>query len=262
MNSYLKSETFRVVRDKSYWIFMGVFALLAIAATVIIYMTNTASNAASVDFPYANTRFMLLNIATSIIIPFFFLYQIAQIVVGEEIKHRTLKNTVSFGVSRSTIFFGKWIVSVVGVFVLAITSISIALVFIYALLENSGTVFLTDFLMALVAFIPLMISGITLYHVLYFVSGSPNYAVMIFAGVQVLPYIVGKYIGGRIEILSWIYRHTPFYLFSVSEMTESRRVIMAGNTTEGMLTCWAVGGVLTVVFLTFGYFRFRKLEIK
>lgn len=261
MISYIKSEAYRLVREKSYWIFIVVFTALAVAASVVLFVAQEVTPATDA-FPYANTRFMLMNIITAILVPFIFLFQISQIVVGEEVKHHTMKNSVSFGVSRSTIYFGKWIISILGMIGVAVLSIGISVATMYLLLENSGSSYLVEFIWAMVGMVPIMMAGITMYHVLFVLSPSANYAMMIFVGINFLPNIIGKYLGGRIEFLGWIYRHTPVYLMSESERSADNHLLMLGNSISGMTLCWEVGVVLTLVFLVAGYMKFKKSDIK
>lgn len=261
MISYVKSEWYRIVREKSFWIFIAAFAALAVAASVVLFVADSTTPEVEA-FPYANTRFMLMNLSTAIIIPFIFLFQVSQVVVGEEIKHHTMKNSVSFGVSREVIYFGKWVISVIGVMVIAIISISISLAAMYLLLDNSGISYLIDFGWAMVGMIPLMMAGMTIYHFLYMISPSANFAMMIFVGVNFLPNIIGKYLGGRVEFLRWIYLHTPVYLITASDRNAENHLMMLGNSASGMVQCWTVGLVLTVIFLAAGYMKFKKADIK
>ena len=261
MISYIKSEWYRLTREKSYWIFMIVFTALAVAASLILYVFNKSTPAVE-EFPYANTRFLIINLSTSMVIPFFFLNQISQMVVGEEMKQHTLKNSVSFGVSRATIFFGKWIVSVIGLLLIAVVSITISVASAYLLLENSGVAYLVDFCWVLVGIIPIMLVGLTTYHFLYFISPSANSALAIFTGIYLLPYIVCGYLAGRIEAAAWLYKYLPMTLLMNNEMSPDKHLIMAGNSVAGMERCWIVGCIVIAFFLTFGYKKFKNMDIK
>jgi ABC-type transport system involved in multi-copper enzyme maturation permease subunit len=253
----MKSEIYRLFQEKSYRIFIMAFSLLSIAHCIVVNVMSKLDP----SFPYANTRYLFTSITSMMVIPFFFVYIISQILVGEEMKHHTLKNSVSFGVSRRTIYFGKWVVSVLGLLIVAIITITLSIAFAYLLSEDSGISYLTDFIWSILGMVPIMLVALTTFHFLYFVSLSSNYVLMFFTGIHFLPYIVGKFLGIKYEIFNWIYCHTPVYLLLNKEFID-RHMIMAGNTTSGMINCWLVCGVLTLIFIIVGYVQFKKMDIK
>ncbi|BCN30219.1 ABC transporter permease subunit [Anaeromicropila herbilytica] len=257
MLNYVKSEFYRIFRERSIWVLSAVFSALVIAACIVLFLTNKATP----NFPYANTRYLLSTIASMMVIPFFMLSTIPQTVVGEEIREKTLKNSVSFGVSRSTIYFGKWFVNVVGLLIVGVITVSISMMGSYLFLEDSGITFTTDFIMALIGMFPLLLAGLTTYHFLYFWSPNTNYVFLCYGGVYLLPFLIGYFLGGKFETIRWLFYHCVVYLMSNSYL-KGRHVYMAGNTTNGMITCYLVGIGLTVIFLIIGYVHFKRNEIK
>lgn len=257
MLNYIKSEWYRLIRDKSYWVLTFIFSVLVLAASIVLNISDKTTP----NFPYANTYMLFSTIVMMMYLPFFLVSIIPSVIVGEEIKENTLKNSVSFGISRSTIFFGKWIISIIALFILAVITVSISIISGYLLLEDSGISFLSDYLYGLLGVMPLMLAGLTTYHTLYFITKNRNYVILIFSAIYILPFLVGNYMWRMFQPIDWVYRHCVLYLLTNNDM-RGKHFIVAGNTVNGLKLCYSVGLSLTVLFLVIGYLHFLKKEIK
>lgn len=259
MLNYLKSDCYRVVREKTIYIYAIAFAGIVIAAALVL---AGVAKAAGTDFPYANTRFLFLNIQTTCGAAVMAFYFLENMIIGEEIQHKTLKNSVSYGISRGKIFWEKFLLGVLIVIPIALVVIGCSVASGYLLLEHSEIWYLESLLKVLVGCFPLALATIALYHVLMLLCESMNMTLGVFATVYVVIPMISRWLGLRYEVFAKIYRYSPYGLMTETQRMEDGRVLMGGNTPEGMMTCWAVGISLTAVTLLIGYILFQKKEIK
>lgn len=77
--------------------------------------------------------------------------------VGQEFKNNTLKNSISYGISRNQIYFSKFLVEIViGTINLVLISASY-IISAYIMLEDSGILHFNYLIRAIVACIPLFL---------------------------------------------------------------------------------------------------------
>ena len=69
------------------------------------------------SFPYATTKFAIGLYLGSFQAVFLLCITVASIVFGNEYTNHTLKNSISYGINRSSIYFGKLIVEILYAFI-------------------------------------------------------------------------------------------------------------------------------------------------
>lgn len=108
MMNYVRSEWYRVTHGKEIYLMTAVIA----AGTVLMNLILMISDKLIPDFRYGTVRFSL----NCFIGGLFFVCAVGLYVVGmlysEEASRGTLKNAISYGFSRKSIFIGKCLVSV------------------------------------------------------------------------------------------------------------------------------------------------------
>ena len=114
----MKSEWFRTFHRKYLYITTGCLCALVILASVFLKVNE--------DVMYDMTDYMgtfLLSIVTTGLSMGYYLTMIvADMIFSDEYKHQTLKNTVSYGISRVKIYLGKLISGLMaGVLVMTVT---------------------------------------------------------------------------------------------------------------------------------------------
>ena len=106
MLNYLKAECFKVSRRKYPYLFL-LFILLGEALILFTFwMVNTSTAHNNFD----NTVLVLM---VTMPIGLYLAVVVCDMVFSDQYKHNTLKNEVSFGISRTKLYMGKLIASVV-----------------------------------------------------------------------------------------------------------------------------------------------------
>ena len=253
MLNYMKSEWFRTFHRKYLYITTGCLCALVILASVFLKVNE--------DVMYDMTDYMgtfLLSIVTTGLSMGYYLTMIvADMIFSDEYKHQTLKNTVSYGISRVKIYLGKLISGLMaGVLVMTVT---VAVTVVTALLvfgtdaEFSGYL-LNTMLPKLLAFIPLWMGGVAMGTMMLFLLKNTAAAFAFLGVAMVLPMIFG-YISPLYPIFGEIKN-----LMVVTKINlVSNASLVSGSL---MADCWITGLAAVVMYTVIGALVFSRKEIK
>src|SRR5690625_468204 len=105
MMNYMKSERYRLMRKKSLHITTVICLVLITAAAAVLYYSEQYDS----SFPYATSSFFYSNVIgnTTLILIVALLFNLA--LTGKDLS--LIKQSVSFGISRNTIFWSKLILT-------------------------------------------------------------------------------------------------------------------------------------------------------
>ena len=156
MLSYLKSEFYRLYHNKGCYLFIAICSLLLVSSNIVL----AAVKATEATFPYANTYFAFSCFYSNLIIVFFLCISVAASVFGNEHSNHTMKNSISYGISRGNIYFGKLIIEVVFALISFAIITGIDILTAYLLLENSGIEHLYLLLKVCLLVMPLLLCAI------------------------------------------------------------------------------------------------------
>lgn len=106
MLNYISSELYKTFRRKYTKISLAVIALLCVAGNALIRMTFSIVGKMNSAYPFY-LGIMLMPMCFAI------LTLAVDAVFSDEYKYGTLKNPISFGISRGEMYFGKLIVEIV-----------------------------------------------------------------------------------------------------------------------------------------------------
>lgn len=106
MLNYISSELYKTFRRKYTKIALVVIALLCIAGNALVRLTFSMAGTLNSAYPFY-LGIMLMPMC------FALLTIVVDAVFSDEYKYGTLKNTISFGISRAEIYFGKLIVEII-----------------------------------------------------------------------------------------------------------------------------------------------------
>lgn len=155
MMNYIKADLYRNFNRLYFWTFVGSFSVLGILFNVLLRATNS-------DMGISGLMFFGIQ---ALNVPIFLVGMMIDIVISEENKNLTLKNVVSFGLSRDKIVLSKLVTA----FILSLIAAVIILVFFFSSggiisgLGNGFSVeFLKDFLIRLIVAVPLWTAAIAL----------------------------------------------------------------------------------------------------
>jgi ABC-2 type transport system permease protein len=111
MLNYIKAELYRNFNRMYFWIFTGGIAALALGL-IILGKAN--------DIPRMSLSVLLDSTLYVLAMPVFLVAAIVDMVTAEENKNQTMRNVITFGVSRYKLVLTKVIVSIILAFVSAI----------------------------------------------------------------------------------------------------------------------------------------------
>lgn len=258
MLNYIKSEVYRNANTKGNYIFIIGCSLFVILLNVALGVFGSQNP----GFPYANTKFSLSSFYTSINILMIICWPLTSLVYGQEFKHQTLKNSISYGISKSKIYFVKFLmegtIAIISLIIISTAYIISANV----MLENSGAQYLNELIRALIGSAPLLLFSLAVAHCLYFTCENENTAGVIWSIIViVIPTILGM-AGRRIEVLGNIAKWMPWNMLGNSFDESTKSIIMTWSTNEGMVNCYIVGIIGVAIFYIVGLILFKKREIK
>lgn len=249
MINYLKSESYRLLRRKSLHMISVACFLLIIAAAVVLYIFGKSE----ANFPYATSQFFYSNVIVSWILIFMIALLFNLSLTGKDLS--LLKQSISFGISRNTIFWSKLLLTL-GYF-LFICAIGILLMI--GLGEN---LFQHDeqatrsFFIASVNMLPIIMSGFFTIHVLKMLRFGDVYVVMIVLFVFTLSGTVFRVLFRSISGLDQLYKYTP------STLLNDNITKFMDYTVQLDVRFWLVALAVSVIMLPIGVRQFAKQHIE
>ena len=247
MVNYMKSECYRLLHKKGlYLTSLLCFLLIAAAAAALAYFKEHEPG-----FPYATTGFFYSNVIGSgwLVIVIGTLFNFA--LTGKDLS--VVKQTVSFGISRSMIFWGKLILTLA--YFLLICSAGV--IFMIALGENlleSNPQSVQTFLMACVNMAPLVLSGFFLSHTLKMLKVGEVYitivVILMFGFLSNLLRLLRAFPG-----LNELYKYVPDTLFN-----KNLTYFMDGSVPFSYQN-WVIGLGISIIALLIGAKRFANQNI-
>lgn len=259
MFNYIKSEFYRNIHSKGNYMFL--FGSIGFVIFLNVALGIFAKG--EVNFPYGNTYFSFSSFYSSMGMLMIVCLPLVSLIYGQEFKHQTLKNSISYGISRSQIYFGKFFMEV-AISIVNLVCISLAyIISAYIMLENSGVIYLNDLIRSIIACVPLFLVCVTVAHCLYFIFDSETTVGVSWVIIMIVIPKVLSMAGRKIDILGKIASWMPWSIVGGSTYDEaSKRMIMSWSSQEGLIKCFIVGIVGTIIFYTLGNMLFKKREIK
>ena len=133
----------------------------------------------------------------------------------------------------------------------------------YLMLEDSGIVYLKDFIQAITACFPLLLVSVSAAHCFYFIFDDEKSALATWAIIIILIPDLVEMAGRKISILGKISKWMPWNMVGNATFdSESKRMIMSWSSQEGFIKCFIVGIVGLIIFYIIGLMLFKKREIK
>ncbi len=258
MSSYLKSEFYRVIHSSWTYAFVAICSFLLLSSNVLLATMNSIDS----NFLYGNTKFAYGNVYTSLGIVLILCIAVSNMVFGNEIGNHTLKNTISYGISRKSIFLGKLIVQVIYAAISLIIILTIYSISTELLLDSSGSAEFIRMLRACAAAFPLLVAGLTITNCFVFNMKSSGSVITAFIIMAAVPFVV-NILAMKFELFQTLAKYIPLNILNDGFFDEQTHTVkLYWDTTSGFITCWIVGIVWTLAFIIIGYSAFSKKEIK
>lgn len=259
MINYIRSEVYRNLRNKgSYLFILGASAFVVFLNIVLCIFAKN-----DIAFPYATTKYAFSSLYCNLQLIMIMCVSVVSIIFGQEYKNQTLKNTISFGISRASIYFGKFLINIIFSFITAICVISTFVISAYILLENSGVIYLTTLINSVVAGIPLILFSLVVAHCFYFIIEKEINVVGSWAGIVIIIPTLLAMIGRRSDISRAIASYMPWNIVGDIKFNEVTNTLALGWTTPQAIAKSIVVGVIgCVIFYTIGLEVFKRKELK
>lgn len=131
MLNYLKAEGFKLCRRKYPYVFTAALWLCELLVLIPVWMVNQQSRRNE----FSN---MISILGMTVILGLFAVVIISDMVFSDQYKHNTLKNEVSYGLSRSRIYLGKLCAAILAAVVLAVLIIGFYLALSWILMPHGA----------------------------------------------------------------------------------------------------------------------------
>lgn len=258
MMNYIKSELYRVFHGREIYGFTGILAALAVLFNVVSHIFQIID----VQFLYGNTSFSYSNIVASPMLFGMMGAIVAMSLYEGNRRNGNLKNTVAFGISRTEIFIGECVVSLLASIFAMIFIVALYILSTETLLEHAGPVELKDLLTEIPAVF--LVAAACMISAIVCIEMFAKSTTGIIAWVAIWFFIpnIFFYLGFRFDAVYKLAMWLPHnFLSSRGMIVNMRQCITAWGTAQGMIKCLITGGVNTLFFLIAGTVLLRKREL-
>lgn len=259
MISYIRSEIYRLLHSKGSYLFIMVCAALLISANVVLAVVGQME----VNFPYNNTGFSLSLFYSDLPIVFILCVSVASIVFGNEHTNHTMKNSVSYGISRGSIYFGKLIAEIIYALIAFVSIAGLYIGSAYLLLEHSETNDMELLINACFVALPLLLFALATTNCFLFIIETTGGAITAIMGVLIALPLVSNFLGMKFEFFRNLGKILPWNLMNNMGFDyQTKQMILPWEGVTGYLNYWMYGILQMALFILIGFVVFRKKEIK
>ena len=256
--NYMKSEFYRVSHSP------GIYSLTAILA-VLSFLYNVLASwfikSIQPDSFYATTSFTYSNLVANPMLYCMIAAIVAAVLYEGNMQNGNIKNTIAFGIPRSTVFIGKCMVSVLfSVFSLLIV-LGVFIMSTTIFMRKDGPVHLYHLLTEVPAVFFIAVAAMI--SMLIFMELFEKFSIGIifwYAIWFLIPKIL-LYVGMRFYIVYIIAMLLPANFFSSDVMpVNTSECITAWDTPLAMTRCILIGIIGIIIFVIAGILSLRKKE--
>lgn len=238
MINYMKSEHYRLLRKKGLYITGVICLLLIAAAAVVLYYSQHLDP----NFPYATSMFLYSNVIGGALLIMIVGLLFNTALTGKDTY--LIKQSVSFGVSRYTIFWSKLILTLSYFLLLCVIGLLLTIALGETLLASEEQS-VSNFLIASSNMIPIVLSGFFMIHTLKMLKVSEVYIIIMFLFIYIF--------SGN--LLYMLFDYTPSTLLNENLMS------FMNYSAQFDYHHWVTGILIAVIFLLIGVKGFAKQNI-
>lgn len=257
MLNYMKSEWYKTIHGKGFYIAGGVMCGLVLLMNLILW----GSNHFITNFPYGTFRFSLNTFTAQPIWMIALGSVIAGVLFIDDRKSGIIKNAVAYGIPREQILIGKWLVSLASSLILMCVVFAVYVGSAYVLLEKPEFEPLRQMVMAIVSALPFSIAAMILMNCLGVMIEKETITMLWWmAVIYFIPMavdILGLYFKGLQRISRWL----PYTFLRREVLVTMGAYQCLWDTPEGFLKCMATGVIGIVVFGVWGIIKFRRQQM-
>lgn len=254
--NYIHSELYRTFHRRYTFIMWGALALAAAGVNILLFwMKGQGILNSTADNPLNAMSFMPMIVPTMFLFVYYAVCIVVDCAFGDDYKNQTLKNTISYGITRSQIYLGK----LISAFLLALATMVVlcAVYFLTAVGFNGtqGSSFmeiLQWFGLQLLHIFPIWLAGLCIANFFYFLCKNTTMASFCYMGaILIIPFIIAQYLARAFQ---WAATITPYLMFDMSQ--EGAKVL------ADCAQPWAIGLAWAVLSTVAGLILCQKKEIK
>lgn len=255
MTNCIKSEFYRVFHTKMVYMLTGACMLVVLFFNVVLWVMATFT----ADFPWATTKYAFSTLEADMHIPLFLSAVMGSVVTADELKHRTINNSIAFGLSRRQIYLSKVIVGIAASAVCLLATEAVLIGSGYLLLENSGSVYTLSLLKGTAACIPAWTAGMVAFISLYYATGKESGGIwswiLIIVAIPTIVSALGLKFDLCARLASWLLYSMVSYVVPNEEW-----LTYSWSTAAGFLKCWEAGVIGMSLFIVLGILAIRRRE--
>lgn len=256
MTNYIKSEFYRILHTKAIYIMTGACLLVVLLFLGVLW----AMSAFTADFQWATTKYAFSTLEADMHIPLYLSAVMGGLVVSDDLKNRTINNSVAFGISREQVYLSKVLMGMAAsAFCLLVTE-SALIGGGYLLLENSGAAYTLSLLKGTAACIPAWTAGMVAIISLCYMTGSGGIGIWSWLLIMVAAPSVVNLLGMRFEFCAKLASWLLFPMVSSVTPTEEW-LAFSWSTTAGFLKCQEAGIIGMMLFVVLGILAIRRREL-
>lgn len=248
MFNYIRAELYRNFHRAYLWIYTGILASLSLLMVVVAKINNLP------DFDLTS----LLDITTLLLtFPVFLVAAIIDMVTAEEQKNQTLRNIVTFGLSRAKTILSKLIVSVILAFFVAFIVLTVFYgsgTILYGLGKGFPDEAVND-LLTILAAVPLWIGALSVGTFLALAINNNTIFSFVYAGLFLLTSHV-------VQLLTLLVSDKFKYIHKILITTQLKKLQAPNLTSQDTACAVLIGLAYTVVFAGISVLYFKKKEVK
>lgn len=257
MLNYIKSECYRAVHTRSLYLLLGILAGLVALSNLVLYLFATYTP----NFRYGTTSFSYSNLVSQPM-----LYCIAACIVVSVLyegdgRNGTRKNSIAYGISRTSIFLGKCVVSLMVSFIILIPTMAVYLGSAALLLEQKGPVTVKDMMLEIPSVSLIACSALVLAIFLLEVFDKTITALIIWYAILFsfpkLIFILSMKLSFLTPAALWM----PANFFSAEMTVNLSTCSTIWDTASGLAKCLLAGTVGTLLFGISGVLLLRKKDL-
>jgi len=258
MLNYIKAELYRTLHRKYFYIALALCAGLAVGVNLLLIYLESTGTARGVDTSFSLIMVGGMLFTASYVCPML----VTDLIFSEEYKLGTMKNTVSYGFTRTEIFFGKFIAELITalVFVAVLLLSFLGGAFLLGAPEGGAGPAVSLYFTKALLMLPLWLWSLALGHTAIFLVRNNAFFVLLTLGVLImLPSIFcqyGVYIWPEVVVAA-----EPHLAYVRMQSVSASNFVIA-DFGKTVLDYWAAGLIRTAAVLAAGVLYFRTREIK
>lgn len=260
MLNYIKSELYRAFHSSEIRETAIVITGLVFLMNLVLYLFSGMEH-----FRYGITSFSYSMLVASPMIYCYVAGDVTVMLYEADKRNGTMGNSIACGISRTEIFAGKCIVSLLTSLGILLIVLPVYIASAMLLLPKAGPVEIKDLILEIPAVSLVAAAALLLAVVLLEIFDKVLVSILIWFGVLVfIPkalLLVGMYLSDQSNVLLNMASWMPANFFSVEMQVNMSECIPVWNTPEGMAKCLISGGLGILIFGIAGILSLRKRDI-